>query len=148
MIESGKLSTELPARTSLVRMATLLRWTPMSEAGYSLKIPSRPCGSLSLRLFVLVDLVSAYSKRSDLLVDLDRTAQHLGRADDATNSQSVRSTGRVGRAHSLQDRLSDATVQKIILDFQDGIPRYKIAKQYGISVSSVARLLRQWREHR
>jgi hypothetical protein len=95
-----------------------------------------------------VDLVSAYSKRLDLLVDLDHAAQQLGQANSDTGTPSVRSTSRVGRAHSLEDRLTDAAVQKIILSFQGGTPRYKIAAQYGISVSSVGRLLRQWRTER
>jgi hypothetical protein len=89
--------------------------------------------------------VSAYSKRSGLLVDLDHAAQQLGQANNGTGTPSVRSTGRVGRAHGLEDRLTDAAVQKIILSFQEGTPRYKIAEQHGISVSSVGRLLRKWR---
>jgi hypothetical protein len=95
-----------------------------------------------------VDLVSAYSKRSDLLVDLDHAAQQLKQANSDTSTPSVRSTGRVGHAHRLEDRLTDAVVQKIILSFQSGTPRYKIAAQYGISVRSVGRLLRTWRKHR
>jgi hypothetical protein len=92
--------------------------------------------------------VSAYSKRSDLLVDLDHAAQQLEQANSDTGTPSVQSTGRVSRAHSLEDRLTDAAVQKIILSFHGGTPRYKIAEQHGISVSSVGRLLRTWREHR
>lgn len=92
-----------------------------------------------------MDLVSAYSKRSDLLVDLDRVVLQLGHAASVTNSQSVQSTGRVGRARDLQDCLTNADVEQIALSFQSGIPRYKIAAQYSISVSSVARLLRKWR---
>jgi hypothetical protein len=89
--------------------------------------------------------VSAYSKRSDLLVDLDHVVQQLRHADGDTNSQSVQSTGRVGRARDLQDRLTGADVEQIALSFQGGTPRYKIAAQYSISVSSVGRLLRKWR---
>lgn len=63
----------------------------------------------------MVDLVSASSKRSDLLVDLDHAAQQLGQANSDAGTLSVRSTGRVGRAHSLEDRLTDAAVQKVIL---------------------------------
>jgi hypothetical protein len=96
--------------------------------------------------FGSVDLVSAYSKRSDLLVDLDRIVQQLGQADGGTNSQSVLSTGRIGGAHSLQDRLTDADVRQIVLSFQGGTPCYKIAAKYSISVRSVGRLLRKWRD--
>lgn len=92
-----------------------------------------------------MDLVSAYSKRSDLLVDLDHVVQQLRHAGKDTNSQSVQSAGRVGRARNLQDRLTDADAEQIALSFQSGTPRYKIAAQYSISVSSVGRLLRKWR---
>ena len=92
-----------------------------------------------------MDLVSAYSKRFDLLLDLHRTAQQLETADDGTGSRSIRSTGRAGRPHSLKDRLTETSVQKIILSFQGGTTRKKIAEQHGISVSSVGRLLREWR---
>ncbi len=92
-----------------------------------------------------MDLVSAYSKRSDLLVDLDRVVQQLGHADGDISSRSVQSIGRVGRAHGLQERLTNADMRQIILSFQDGTPRYTIVTQYGISVSSVGRLLRKWR---
>jgi hypothetical protein len=92
------------------------------------------------------DLVSAYSKRPDLLVDLDHAAQQLRHADDDASSPSVRSTGRVGRAYSLQDRLTDADMRQIALSFQGGTPRCKIAAKYSISVRSVGRLLRKWRD--
>ena len=95
-----------------------------------------------------MDLVSAYSKRPDLLVDLDRAGQQMRWADETTILRSVRSIGRVGRAHSLQDRLADSDVRQIILSFQGGTPRYKIAARFSISVSSVARLLRAWRKRR
>jgi hypothetical protein len=89
--------------------------------------------------------VSAYSKRSDLLVDLDRVVQQLKHSDDNTSLRSVQSTVRGRQAHGLQDRLSDADIRQIILSFQGGTPRYKIAAQYSTSVSTVGRLLRNWR---
>jgi len=52
----------------------------------------------------LVDLLSVYSKRPDLLVDLDHMLRQLEQAADDSDPQSVQSTGRVGRVHGLQDR--------------------------------------------
>jgi hypothetical protein len=95
-----------------------------------------------------VDLVSAYSKRPELLVDLNYALQQLGHVDGGISSQSVQSTGRVGRARGLQDRLTNADIRQIILSFQGGTALYKIAARYGISVSSVGRLLRRWRAER
>jgi hypothetical protein len=95
----------------------------------------------------ILDLVSAYSKRADLLVDLVQVAQNLQQvAEGGGISRSVRSIGRVGQPRTLRDRLTDAAVREIALSFQIGTPRYKIAAQFGISVSSVGRLLRRWRD--
>jgi hypothetical protein len=90
---------------------------PTSHGSYSHTRNSEKAQVADLA-FGSVDLVSAYSKRSDLLVDLDRIVQQLGQADGGTNSQSVLSTGRIGGAHSLQDRLTDADVRQIVLSFQ------------------------------
>jgi DNA-directed RNA polymerase specialized sigma subunit len=38
-------------------------------------------------------------------------------------------------------------MRQIALGFEAGTPRYKIAAQYGISVSSVSRLQRKWRDN-
>ena len=67
--------------------------------------------------------MSAYSKRPELLVDLDHMLRQLEQVDNDSGSQSVQSTGRVGRVHGLQDRLTDADVRKIILSFEGGTPR-------------------------
>lgn len=44
--------------------------------------------------------------------------------------------------------LNDAQVQAIVSAFEAGTPRRQLAKQYGISVRSVGRLLRTWRAER
>lgn len=95
----------------------------------------------------MVDLVTAYSKRHDLLYDLEEALRQLGKAqeDSSTEPQSVRSTGRIGHKHALQDRLSDEDRRKIVLSYEDGELRRDIAERYGISVSSVARVLRGYR---
>lgn len=93
-----------------------------------------------------MELVRAYSKRPELLDELDQAARRLERAlaaDPLDEPVSVRSTGRVGRVWALTDRLSDADVQAMIEKFQAGTPKQKLAALYGISLSSVKRLLRQ-----
>jgi hypothetical protein len=59
--------------------------------------------------------------RPELLVDLDHMLRQLEQVDNDSGSQSVQSTGRVGRVHGLQDRLTDADVRKIILSFEGGV---------------------------
>lgn len=91
-----------------------------------------------------VDLIRAYSKRSDLLEDLDQTLRRLARArKEPGERQSVSSTGRVGRVWSLQDRLTEAEVREIVAGFQAGLTKKKLAQQHGISESSVKRILRR-----
>jgi site-specific DNA recombinase len=99
----------------------------------------------------LVDLLIAYSKRPDLLVDLRKVAEQLdqlAREGAAGERQSVRSVGKLGHVHGVRARLAKADIQEIILSFAEGTPRYQLAEKYGISLSSVGRLLRQERERR
>ena len=95
-----------------------------------------------------VDLVTAYSKRPELLHDLNETVRQLGRAqaDDGNNRTSVRSVPRsTKRPRSLQDRLSDDDQRAIMKRFKAGVLQRQLAKEYGISVRSVGRLLTKWR---
>jgi hypothetical protein len=68
-------------------------------------------------------------------VDLEQALRQLGQAAE----KSVQSRGWVGRAHSLQDRLTEADMQKIIQSFESGTPRWQLAEHYAISVTSVER---------
>lgn len=100
-------------------------------------------------VFKMVDLVSRYSKRDDLAFELEHARQQLAGARETGSSEqrhSVQSAGRVGKPHGLQDRLSDADRKKIVLAFEAGELRVDIAERCGISVSSVARVLRKHRE--
>jgi hypothetical protein len=95
-----------------------------------------------------VGLLTYYSNRSDLLHELDVAADRLqqAQADDTPSVRSVRSPDRKGRAWSLAERLTEAQVQAIVTGFEAGALRCQLAERYKISVSSVARLLRQYRQ--
>lgn len=96
-----------------------------------------------------VDLLTSYSKRADLLYDLEESLRQLRQAstDDSPPSvRSVRSPDRKGCIWALADRLGQDQVQEIVSTFENGTPRWKIAEQYQISVSSVGRLLRAYRQ--
>lgn len=45
---------------------------------------------------------------------------------------------------SVRDRLGEATVRRLVADFDTGAPKSKLAQQYGISQSSIKRLVRQY----
>lgn len=96
---------------------------------------------------MLVDLVTAYSNRSDLVDSLVRALEQLDRARQrgAIPSTSVRSTGRSDRQWRVADRLSEADARLLVGAFEHGTPKWKLAEQYGISESSVKRLLRKHR---
>ena len=96
-----------------------------------------------------MDLLTSYSKRADVLYDLEESLRQLRRAagDDMPPSvHSVRSPDRKSRAWALGDRLSEDDRRAIILGYEAGELRRDIAARYTISVSSVGRILRVYRQ--
>lgn len=92
----------------------------------------------------MVELVRSYSKRSDLAFGLVKTVKLLAQArEQAGERLSVESTGRVGRVHAVSERLGAETVQKIVDQYRSGVIARELAEDYGISLSSVRRLLRK-----
>ena len=59
---------------------------------------------------------------------------------------SVRSVGRSEREWRVSDRLSEADLRQLVADFQGGTAKRKLAERYGISESSVKRLIRRQRD--
>jgi len=98
-----------------------------------------------------VGLVRAYSKRSDLLNDLTVTLQSLSDAqarslsEDLSHDRSVRESATLRPARGSRS-LSDAQIQKLVRQFRSGTPKAKLAEQYGISLSTVKRLLKRHRD--
>ena len=95
--------------------------------------------------------MTAYSKRHDLVLDLNEVMHQLGRAqaDDGNGRASVRSVPRrTRRPQALQDRLSDDDQRVILERFEAGVPQQQLAGEDGISLRSVGRLLRKWRAER
>jgi hypothetical protein len=97
-----------------------------------------------------VDLVGAYSKHLGLAECLVRTVQQVQQKQEHPTGQpaSVRSTGRSDRQWRVGDRLSEADVRLLVTAFESGTPKWKLAEQYGISESSVKRLVRRHRAGR
>jgi DNA-binding MarR family transcriptional regulator len=94
----------------------------------------------------LVDLLRRYSKRADLLEDLERTLRRLTQAVNADPSPRVSAWSRGRVARPLRDRLSEADIRCLVESFRAGTIKSELAKQYGISPKSVQRLLRKF-EH-
>src|SRR5260370_13727129 len=90
----------------------------------------------------LVDLSSAYSKRSDLADALVRAVHELQQAEARTAEPafSVRSVPTSGRRRM---RPSAADTEQLIATFTGGASKRELAERYGISESGVKRLIRQ-----
>ena len=91
--------------------------------------------------------MGAYSNRPDLADSLVRAVRQLRQAQEQQGgvSRSVRSTGRSERDWRVSDRLTEADIRLLIAAFESGTPKWKLAEHYGISESSVKRLVRKHR---
>jgi transposase len=88
------------------------------------------------------------------MIDLYRsgaTARHVAE----TFSVSMRSVKRLLQQRGVRrddldqrsvcDRLGQPQVHRLVADFESGTPKWKLAQRYGISESSVKRLIRRYR---
>lgn len=97
------------------------------------------------RWSVAVDLVGAYSKRQDLADQLRRVLDRLGRAHQEPAEdprESVRTTAKAAEPHRVVDRLGEQAVRELVEAFEAGTSKWRLSEQYGISLSSVKRLIR------
>ena len=91
----------------------------------------------------LVDVIRQYSKNRGLLDDLARTiAQTEQAAKIQDQRRSVRTTARTNERRTLQDRLNADDLRRLIVAYHSGTTQRELAERYGISVTSVKRLLR------
>jgi hypothetical protein len=93
-----------------------------------------------------VDLLVAYSNRSDLREQLQQVAVILSEealqdaGPDSSVGDEVRS---VTRWWSLRDRFSSEDLHTMIDLYRSGATAKQVAEKFGVSVRSVTRLLRQ-----
>ncbi|GAB3001896.1 hypothetical protein LWP59_34555 [Amycolatopsis acidiphila] len=94
-----------------------------------------------------MDLIAPYHNRENLANSLVKAVDRLRKAQRQPRRPriSVQSTGRTDRQWRVSDRLTDADVRLLVQAFEQGTPKWKLAEQYGISESSVKRLLRAHR---
>jgi DNA invertase Pin-like site-specific DNA recombinase len=99
--------------------------------------------------FFLVEVLLAYLNRGDLLHDLQETARQIRQAISGGDApaRSVKTTTREGgRKRKLFNRITDEQIRELVAAFKAGTARMELAKQYCIGRTSVAKLLREWRE--
>ncbi|WP_189983450.1 helix-turn-helix domain-containing protein [Streptomyces capoamus] len=98
-----------------------------------------------------MDLIRAYSNRSDLLEVLVSASSNLGQARAAEavgipQRVSVQSDARPESAWRVTDRLDDEAIAELVRAFrEDGTSKQQLAERHGISESSVKRILRKHR---
>jgi len=98
---------------------------------------------------MLVDFLQSYLNRADLLHDLVETTRQLqqARSSDDAATQSVKTITREdGRRRKLSNRLTDEQMRELVVAFEAGTTRMALAERYGIGRTSVATILRAWRE--
>jgi hypothetical protein len=94
----------------------------------------------------LVEVMSRYSNRPDLLGPLLDLLRRIAEGDREDEPGGVES--REGGSLRPSDRLSEADVCEIMARFGAGTAKHKLAAEYGISLSTVKRLLRRYRSSR
>jgi hypothetical protein len=90
----------------------------------------------------MVEVLRRYSNRADLLGPLLEVLRRIGAGDQEDEPGGVMSQESAGRCRP-SDRLSEADVRKIAERFRAGVPKHKLAAEYGMSLSTVKRMLRR-----
>ncbi|MEV6013755.1 hypothetical protein AB0M29_44390 [Streptomyces sp. NPDC051976] len=92
-----------------------------------------------------MDLVRRYSNHPEVAADLVASlkALHAERGRVEVGRVNITSTGRAPSRGRVVDKLSDEQVSALIGEFHAGTIRKELAAKYGISLSSVTRLLRK-----
>jgi DNA invertase Pin-like site-specific DNA recombinase len=68
-----------------------------------------------------------------------------GRTGDEATPVALAERCQSGRQWRVRDRLSEAEVRQLVKAFQAGTTKHELAERYGISLSSVKRVLRRQR---
>jgi hypothetical protein len=91
------------------------------------------------------EVVRAHSSRQDLLDDLGWTLRQLRTVgpDGARPRRSVQSAARRPDLTTVHSRLGQAAIDELVASFRAGTPKRKLAESFGISLSSMKRVLRR-----
>jgi len=95
-----------------------------------------------------MDKALAYLNRRDLLHDLQEALRRTKEASaNGVPARSVKTVVRQdGGRRRLTFRLTDTQLAELVAAFEAGTTRMELAERYGIGRSSVAKVLRTWRE--
>ncbi len=90
-----------------------------------------------------VEVIRRYSNRPDLLGPRLEVLRRIEAGDRGDEPGGVASRG--GGSLRPSDRLSEVDVREIIARFRAGEPKRLLAEEYGMSLSTMKRLLRKYR---
>jgi DNA-directed RNA polymerase specialized sigma24 family protein len=90
----------------------------------------------------MVDLLRAYSKRSDLVFELVNALEDLRAKNDHEPERASVQSEQAPHVWRISDRLAETDIQRLITRYQAGTTSRELAEQFGISQSSVKLLLR------
>ena len=92
-----------------------------------------------------MDLLRRYSNRSDLKSDLDAAVQQLRIEDQQgpAERRSVQSARKPEARACTAQRLGEEVITQLIEEYQAGAIGKDLAEKYGISLSSIRRLLKR-----
>ena len=89
-----------------------------------------------------MEVLRRYSNLSGLSTSVQDVLRRIEENDQA-DEPGVCSTGRGGGLVPVRERLSEANLDELATSFRDGTSKHELAARYGISLSSVKRVLRQ-----
>jgi hypothetical protein len=89
----------------------------------------------------VVEVLRRYSNRSDLVRSVQNVLDRIA-AGDKTDEPGVLSTSANGGLEPVRERLGEAGVAELVASRRTGTPLMELAERYGISLSSVKRVLR------
>ena len=117
--------------TNVIRCAATPRSPRNHEAPETTKPPNRRVRGLRSRF---VEMLARHSRAASTL---DGVRQLVERAGQRRTPEPERN-----RLHSLEDRLSETTVARIVADYQRGVPSTHLARSLGVGKAGVLGILR------
>ncbi|MEV5413506.1 helix-turn-helix domain-containing protein [Thermopolyspora sp. NPDC052614] len=93
-------------------------------------------------MFLQVDLLSAYSNRHDQIEGMEDVLCRIA-ANDQSGLPGQLPPGQPSRSRSVADRLSPADIESLVTRYRSGVKLKRLADDYGISISTVKRVLRK-----
>ena len=89
-----------------------------------------------------LDLLSAYSNHHDQIEGMEHVLCRIA-ANDQSGLPGQVPSGSPSRSRSVVDRLSPADIESLVARYRSGVKLKRLADDYGISISTVKRVLRK-----